>query len=116
MRGTETVQSVANPMANPRSIRLIRERDERGVGVFRIQVGHVSQNYTFREIRCEIGGRGFEVHRLGLGNLYHVRVGKPTDCTCECIGFLSRNSCRHIAGLRALIREGYMKRARYKSR
>ncbi len=69
-------------------------------------VADETANYVFVELDCTIGGRGFAVHRLGLGNLYHVRVGQPTECTCECKGFLYRNQCRHILGLQALIREG----------
>ena len=60
---------------------------------------------SIREIRCDIGGRGFAVHRLGLGHLYHVRVGRSHDCSCECKGFLYHGYCRHILGLLALIRE-----------
>lgn len=89
-----------------RTIRLACKPDARGVGVFVITAGRRTQAYTFREVPCEIGGRGFAVHRTGLGMLYHVRVGKPADCSCECLGFLSRSSCRHVLGLRALIREG----------
>src|SRR6476619_1172475 len=64
------------------------------------------QFYTFLEIRCEIGGRGFAVHRLGQGELYHVRVGAPEDTTCECMGFLRWDRCKHTAALAALIRKG----------
>jgi len=84
---------------------MIRPLDDRGVGVFSVTVGTHSCQYVLREIPCEIGGRGFEVHRLGLGILYHVRVGRHVDCSCECKGFLYRNSCRHVLGLLALIRE-----------
>jgi hypothetical protein len=89
-----------------RTIRLVRSPHKDGVGVFCISVGARSQFYTFHEIRCDIGGRGFAVHKLGLGTLYHVRIGRPVDCSCECLGFLSRNSCRHVLGLRALVRRG----------
>ncbi|MGL6096779.1 MAG: SWIM zinc finger family protein, partial [Fimbriiglobus sp.] len=63
---------------------------------------------TFAELRCEIGGRGFAVHRLGLGTLYHVRVGSPADCSCECLGFLRWDRCKHVLGLRELIRRGLL--------
>jgi hypothetical protein len=90
----------------PRSIQLVRSPARDGVGVFCVRVGETSAFYTVREIPCFIGGRGFAVHRLGLGNLYHVRVGKRQDCSCECLGYLSRGHCRHILGLLALVREG----------
>ena len=86
-----------------RTIRLIRPTGLDGVGVFCVTAGDESAFYTIREIPCEIGGRGFTVHRLGLGNLYHVRVGTPEECSCECKGFLRWGHCRHILGLLALI-------------
>ena len=91
-----------------RSIRLIRSPDIDGIGVFRIAVGEDASFYTLHEIPCEIGGRGFAVHKLGLGELYHVRVGRRQDCSCECLGFLYRGKCRHILGLLALIRQGLL--------
>ena len=90
----------------PRTINLIRPPDENGVGVFRIMADGVTSHYVFREIRCDIGGRGFAVHRLGLGDLYYVRIGLPLDCACECLGFLRHLHCRHIEGLLALQRKG----------
>lgn len=90
----------------PRSIRLMRPLSIDGVGVFFIQAGRSAVFYTFYEIPCMIGGRGFAVHRMGLGTLYHVRVGRPEDCSCECMGFLRYGYCRHILGLLALWRHG----------
>ena len=87
----------------PRSIALVRTPTRDGVGVFRITAGGKAQFYTFVELRCDLGGRGFAVHRLGLGNLYHVRVGRPVECDCDCLGFLSHSVCRHVLGLRALV-------------
>jgi hypothetical protein len=92
--------------APARTITLVRAQDRRGVGVFCIAVGKKSQFYTFREIPCEIGGRGFAVHRLGQGTLYHVRVGEPEDRSCECMGFLRWGHCKHVSGLMALISQG----------
>ncbi len=90
----------------PRTISLAREPDGRGIGVFYITNGWDSQFYTFREIPCEIGGRGFAVHRLGMGTLYHVRVGGPEERSCECLGFLRWGHCKHVSGLAALIQQG----------
>ena len=90
----------------PRSIRLVRPPDEEGVAVFSVTADGEEAFYALREVTCDIGGRGFEVHRLGLGALYHVRVGSPRECSCECMGFLHRRTCRHVLGLLALIREG----------
>jgi hypothetical protein len=92
--------------APSRTINLVRPPDGRGIGVFAISDGKKSQFYTFREIPCEIGGRGFAIHRLGQGTLYHVRVGSPEETSCECMGFLRWGKCKHTAGLAALIRRG----------
>ncbi len=90
----------------PRTISLMRPPSIDGVGVFRISAPRESALYVFHEIRCDIGGRGFAVHRLGLGNLYHVRIGQATECSCECLGFLRHGRCKHILGLQALERNG----------
>ena len=88
-----------------RTIRLLRPPVD-GVAVFSISTGARVVHYAVHEIRCDIGGRGFAVHKLGLGTLYHVRIGKPQDCSCECKGFLYHGYCRHILGLLALVRQG----------
>ncbi|VTR94853.1 e3 ubiquitin-protein ligase zswim2 : [Gemmata massiliana] len=95
-----------NVKAPTRTIRLIRPPNTDGVGVFCLDIDGKCQFYTFLEIRCEIGGRGFAVHRLGQGELYHVRVGAPEDRSCECLGFLRWGRCKHVAGLAALIKKG----------
>jgi hypothetical protein len=87
----------------PRVIRLIQHPDRDGVGVLSIADKKSMQYYVFKEIPCDIGGRAFEVHRLGLANLYHVRVADAKDSTCECLGFLAHGRCKHIQGLAALI-------------
>jgi len=89
-----------------RTVALLRSPSVDGVGAFRISDGKEAALYAFHEIFCEIGGRGFALHRLGLGNLYHVRLGVPEECSCECLGFLRHGRCRHILGMLALIRKG----------
>jgi hypothetical protein len=89
-----------------RTIRLVRVPTTDGVGVFCICDSRQTAYYAFHEIPCEIGGCGFAVHRLGLGALYHVRVGKRENCSCECLGFLAHGYCRHVLGLRTLLRHG----------
>jgi hypothetical protein len=89
-----------------RTIRLVRRPAADEPGVLCIADGKKAAFYVFREIPTEIGGRGFEVHRLGLGELYHVRVGAPADCSCECMGYLSKGHCKHVQGLLALSGHG----------
>ena len=91
-----------------RTVRLIRAPDGDGVGVFGIQQGRKVSFYTFREIPCDIGGRGYAVHRLGLGPLYHVRIGTGEECSCECLGFLRHGQCKHIRALLALLESGLL--------
>jgi hypothetical protein len=85
-----------------RSIRLLRPPGPDGVGLMCISDRRQASYYTFKEIPCDIGGRAFALHRLGLGTLYHVRVGKPGQCSCECLGYLRHGRCKHILGLLAL--------------
>lgn len=106
LRELAMAEQTIPPPKPGRSIRLVHAPDRDGVGVFCVSVGKDDGYYVLRELPCPIGGRGFEVHRLGLGNLYHVRVGKPEECSCECKGFLYRGQCRHVLGLLALVREG----------
>ena len=91
-----------------RAIRLVRPPVRGEAGVFCIRVRGQTSWYVFREIPCAIGGRGFAVHRLGLSDLYHVRVGRRADCSCECLGFLRHGHCKHVAGLLTLIRNGLL--------
>ena len=99
---------MTQPKSATRTIRLVRLPHSDGVGMFRITADRRSRFYVVRELRCDIGGRGFAVHRLGMGTLYHVRVGNPEDSTCECLGFLRWGRCKHVSGLRALIRQGQL--------
>ena len=99
-------QNPAKTKRPSRTIRLVRSPRVDGVGVFCVTDKRSEVNYVFREIPCEIGGRGFAVHRLGLGPLYHVRVGTVLECSCECLGFLAHSRCKHIQGLLKLLRDG----------
>jgi SWIM zinc finger len=97
---------MTEPAGRERVIRLVQPPSVDGVGVFSIHDRRQTVFYAFREIPCSIGGRGFAVHKLGLGNLYHVRVGSWEECSCECLGFLSSGMCRHVLALRALVSNG----------
>lgn len=89
-----------------RTVRLLRNPRGDEPGLFEVVDGRKSSFYVFREIPCEIGGRGFVVHRMGLGPLYHVRIGSPRECSCECMGFLSKSKCKHITALLAITGHG----------
>src|SRR5262249_6596468 len=66
-----------------RVLRLLRAPRDGEAGMLAVREKDKTVFYVFREIPCEIGGRAFAMHRLGLGTLYHVRVGRPSDCSCE---------------------------------
>jgi hypothetical protein len=68
--------------------------------IFNAQQGGI---YAAHEIRCDIGGRGFHVHRIGTGRTYHVRIGAPEDTDCECLGYLRWNHCKHLDRLTQLL-------------
>jgi SWIM zinc finger len=89
-----------------RTVRLLCPPGDDGVGVFSISEGTKESYYTFREVPCDIGGRGFALHRMGLGPLYHVRVGTARDYSCECLGFLRHGRCKHLAALITLVETG----------
>jgi hypothetical protein len=91
-----------------RTVRLLRMPGASGPGVFFIRDPRRTTHYVFHEIACAIGGRGFAVHKLGLGTLYHVRVGRRADCSCECWGWLAHGVCRHVLALLALGRRGLL--------
>jgi hypothetical protein len=103
------VSRVRRPKARAaRSIRLVHPPNRDGVAIFCVTAEDGLSFYALRELRCDIGGRGFAVHRLGLGTLYHVRIGSPAECSCECEGFVYRSQCRHVLGLLALVRAGLL--------
>ena len=96
---------MAKKRSPARSIRLIRPPDRTGVGVICIVNRAREMLYAFKEIPCNIGGRGFVLHRLEPHEVYHVRVGKPEDISCECLGFLRHGNCKHIRGILALMEQ-----------
>jgi hypothetical protein len=95
-------QTKKKRVAPKRTIRLLRPQSGNDAGIMTITTAKQMHYYVFKEIPCAIGGRAFALHRLGLGNLYHVRVGTPEECSCECLGFLHHRKCKHVLGLLAL--------------
>jgi hypothetical protein len=98
------------PRAKPaRSIRLVIP-PAGGTGVIRITVAQQSTDYSVREFRSEVGGRAFELAKLGLtadGEVYHVRLtGDPRQDSCDCKGFVRHSHCKHRDGLAALTAAG----------
>lgn len=93
-------------MATPVTVCLEELPAPGGVGVFAVRTGKGRgrrgrerwTQYGFREIKCEVGGRGFVVG--GGRDVYHARVGpEDGDTDCECLGFAGHGYCKHVAGL-----------------
>lgn len=70
-----------------------------GCGTFIAGRGSGRRLYGYREIACQVGGRGFVVG--GGDDVYFARVGDPDgNDSCECMAFLRGGECKHLAGLR----------------
>jgi hypothetical protein len=98
------------PRAKPaRSIRVVVAPGG-GTGVVRVHVGAETFDYSVREFASDIGGRAFELCKLGLdadGECYHVRLtGDPRQNSCSCKGFVRHSHCKHRDGLLALVNAG----------
>ena len=89
--------------APKRLVRLMRPPDESGIGVLALTRGKKTHFYAFKEVPSQIGGRAFALHRLDADEVYHVRIGHPSQCSCECMGYLRHGNCKHLKGLLALI-------------
>lgn len=89
-----------------RSIRLLRAPAADVPGVLAFTWKKEEQFYAFREIPCDIGGRGWLLRRLDTGDTYHTRLGRPEDRSCECIGYLRHHTCKHLIGLSLLVERG----------
>ena len=79
--------------------------------VLSLTVGKESCNYAFREIRCDIGGRAFELWKLDIADMttYHVRCGEAgKHASCECKGFLRWGYCKHVEAIAEMGRRGLL--------
>ncbi len=85
-------------------------RPDGGTGVVRIAVRSVSADYTLREFKSGVGGRAFELAKVGPaadGEVYHVRLtGAARQDSCDCRGFVRHSHCKHRDGLAALVAAG----------
>jgi hypothetical protein len=88
-----------------RSIRLLHPPNGEGIGMLCLTNRRKHAFYMFKEIPCAIGGRGFTLWRLDKDQRYCVRVGKPEESSCECLGFLAHGHCKHIDGIRILMEQ-----------
>lgn len=63
--------------------------------------------YSFAEVPCDIGGRGFVVEKVDpttgrTVETYHTRIDSAA-CSCDCRGFLRHQLCKHTDALTALV-------------
>ena len=105
------VKPARKPRPKPaRLVRLFIPPDGLASGVVRIVVGAASTYYALREIRSDVGGRAFELTKLGPeadGEVYHVLLtGNARTDTCTCKGFCRWSKCKHRDSLAALVAAG----------
>lgn len=86
-----------------RFIRILVPATTKEPGLLRISVGKKSSVYWFRPIPCDLEGRGFELRKFHSPVVYHVRVGQPRECDCDCLGFMHHRHCKHVEGLRSIL-------------
>jgi hypothetical protein len=90
---------------------LSRQADGEDYGVVRISVGKESRDYFLRELPAEFGDgqHGYELTKLQPGaetadEVYHILIDHVRGRhTCECLGFLRWNRCKHARGLLDLL-------------
>jgi hypothetical protein len=105
----------AKPARKPRPqparfVRLVVPPGDLASGVVRLAVGTVSTDYALRPILSQVGGRAFELVKLGVeadGEVYHICLtGAPGQDSCDCKGFCRWSRCKHRDALAALIAAG----------
>lgn len=88
----------------PRSIGWIRPfRPDDEAALIRITVGKLTVAYLIREVPADCHYAGYELVKSCTGEVYHVALDLTGDRhSCECLGFLKWNHCKHVEGLLAL--------------
>src|SRR5262245_61351022 len=95
-----------------KSVRSLRVSDPiNGVRTVVITQDSERTFYDLREVRCEIGGRGFRLDKCCAGSGsdpaepgYDVRVDGQRDGSCTCRGFVFHRhgkACKHISAVQA---------------
>lgn len=74
-----------------------------------LTVGRLTVAYKVTPLKSKLGGAAFRLEKAQQGQgepeTYTVQVDGPRS-TCECLGFLKYNHCKHVAGLQAVIASG----------
>ena len=98
-----------------RSVRLLASIDTTAgpAGFFRVRQKCQGRRepevttYSFAEVPCDIGGRGFVVEKVDPATgrtleTYHTRIDGE-HLSCDCRGFLRHQLCKHTDALIALV-------------
>jgi hypothetical protein len=94
---------MADPNKPRRHVAVVKKSEGGEAGVLRVKAGRRLTYYLYREIPCDVGGRGWEVWRLTASEPYNCRTGdRASEICCDCIGFEARGLCRHVLALMAL--------------
>ena len=98
-----------------RRIRLVKPIQD-GMGALQISIGGEPHNYlilplpsafgsAFRLIKQELVPQTEGYYELKDTARYHVNLNGQQS-TCECLGFLKHNHCKHVEGLAVLRQRG----------
>jgi hypothetical protein len=112
MSTTTKAQSRRKP---ERRIRLVKPIQD-GMGAVQISIGGEPHNYlifpltsdfgsAFRLIKQELVPQTEGFYELQDTARYHVNLNGQQS-TCECLGFLKHNHCKHVEGLAVLRQRG----------
>lgn len=82
-------------------------------GVLEIGSSRGRTMYCVTEFPTGFEGRGFNLGKIGddvrVEENYAVFCGRrPESDTCECLGFLSVGSCKHLKAIRTLVNAGQL--------
>jgi hypothetical protein len=109
----ETVTTTAltrqqwRPRKSARSIRIVIQPEGDSPGVLRITAGGVTKDYFITRIPSDFGD-GYRLVKVGLmerDGSYDVNLSDDGQ-TCECLGFLRHDHCKHADGIAVLIAAG----------
>jgi hypothetical protein len=106
MTPASTAPSSVRPI---RTITLCVLPAQGGYGILTLTVGKQVADYFVARLASDFG-LGFALEKIGgdVHERYHVHLDAGDRSACECLGFLRHGRCKHLAGLRTLVRAGVL--------
>jgi len=100
------------PASQPRTVRLVHPIEGDLPGQIEIRCGTRTCHYQLDPVPTpdEFRGQGYKLTSCHLDpseepREYHVLLSEQ-GCSCECLGYLRHDRCKHIEALLTLVREG----------